>query len=975
MNIAFSCWYPVQALALSTAIALGSLPAQSTTIQFSLTQPRTVSAGVYDQDGVLVRTLLRNEAMAASTHVVNWDNKDDDGNSAPALSKDGQPISYTVKLLTHQIAYSWEGVVGNTSKTPFGANIHHAQFPVTSIATTGSPASSTGDQRTRLFIASGANEGGSFCRYADHSPVDSSEIGVCRFISPDITRWPYRRVPDFRIAPIYVTADSSRAYWANTLSYYPDARFVFATNLSTGSGGVANDLFEFPQSFRLFLSGGSVGANGQPICARNGQEEIIPVGQPFSNCDADRFDIPIYWPSVIDIRQKEIRNGQTWMLETTGIAAQSTGDYLLVLHGQEIQYSPKPGLNRHGMVEFAPVGANDQDIVAMFNKNTGAKVGPQGADIHLSTWGLTAPRGIAISGTTAYIICKRIDNGQWVVFPFTIGSQGLTPTIEPKSGHVGGLWWTNVFSDEPLAVGVSPDGQTVLIAVGGEAQKIIARDPLGNARWQFGESYKSGVEALESRFDFGDGGFQRAALPGSSIAFQADGTVWISEPGTRRVRRFSLLTASPWMTEVDQIMYLPRVYDSGTIRGEPSRLMVGPLEFEIDYSKVLGTPGAWKLKRNFRYYRTSESAAYSEVPTIYWANGVNSQNTIGLAATVSYASQSQVIKRTFFFALQNFAPPLLGGQQRWDLLELVKRSDGTGWIQPTGYSYLQNENDNSGFLSGDSAPVIDEFGDIRYSRLNFAAKKREYYRQQVRFTAEGDAIQVGAVDFNGQNFTVGSQLKVVSLDLPQSYILPEAATQTVRNAPGRRMPQVGELILQFNNFPIASTTGQRQNHLGAFKAPQLGGTIATKWQWKTMPDGPVFDKKGYYEIVPGVQQDNMGLNVDAFLGDLIVDYSGLYHPTGIANQFVHYDATGLPIGQFGTRGADVPAGVGPDYSAEAFAVTGYSFTLTSPDNSQYYVYHGDESIHGGVHRWKISGIPAKAYRQGVGVLGSTITVP
>ena len=76
--------------------------------QFTLTAPRTTSAGVYAADGTLVRTLWRGEPLLSGTHSRSWNLHDDAGGVAPTGT-------HTVKVVHHNVRYRWDGVVGSTS--------------------------------------------------------------------------------------------------------------------------------------------------------------------------------------------------------------------------------------------------------------------------------------------------------------------------------------------------------------------------------------------------------------------------------------------------------------------------------------------------------------------------------------------------------------------------------------------------------------------------------------------------------------------------------------------------------------------------------------------------------------------------------------------------------------------------------------------------------------------------------------------
>lgn len=74
---------------------------------------RSTSAGVYDARGRLIRTLWSARPYAAGAHHAIWDGRDDYGRPAP-------PASYTIKLLTGDVHYDWDGVIGVTEDSLAG---------------------------------------------------------------------------------------------------------------------------------------------------------------------------------------------------------------------------------------------------------------------------------------------------------------------------------------------------------------------------------------------------------------------------------------------------------------------------------------------------------------------------------------------------------------------------------------------------------------------------------------------------------------------------------------------------------------------------------------------------------------------------------------------------------------------------------------------------------------------------------------
>ncbi|MFD2826831.1 hypothetical protein ACFSYG_10115 [Leeuwenhoekiella polynyae] len=87
-------------------------PANTYTLKESL---RT-SAGVYTEDGTLLRTLWSNLEKKSGTHRVVWDRLDDEG-------KPVNDTTTTIKILANKVNYEWKGIIGNTSNTHGGDSI------------------------------------------------------------------------------------------------------------------------------------------------------------------------------------------------------------------------------------------------------------------------------------------------------------------------------------------------------------------------------------------------------------------------------------------------------------------------------------------------------------------------------------------------------------------------------------------------------------------------------------------------------------------------------------------------------------------------------------------------------------------------------------------------------------------------------------------------------------------------------------
>ncbi len=115
-------------------------------VAFSFTlaeEARDTSAGVYDAQKKLVRTLWSARPYRAGTHYAVWDGKDDTGNPAP-------PGTYTIKLLHANVHYDWQGVIGVTEDSLAGPDNWDstASFP-----------NSIAFLHGKAYVAAGYNEG------------------------------------------------------------------------------------------------------------------------------------------------------------------------------------------------------------------------------------------------------------------------------------------------------------------------------------------------------------------------------------------------------------------------------------------------------------------------------------------------------------------------------------------------------------------------------------------------------------------------------------------------------------------------------------------------------------------------------------------------------------------------------------------------------------------------------------------------
>lgn len=776
-------------------------------------------------------------------------------------------------------------------------------------------------------------------------------------------------------------------------------RFIYATNVAdidpnspTNLGLRQHETFNFPNGLDLYM-----GPSGTP-------PTVYTTLQPSST--AGYYD-KTHYTSVIDLRPTENRNCATvgqvttcekWQLETTGMAVQQTGDYLVVLHGKEIRYTENG----------APFSAeNDRDIVALINKNTGAYANPSNPDTLLSAFGLTAPRAVAIHGNVVYIVCRTLPaegevGGRWIVYPFQILNQGLVSHIVPKSGHEGGRWWTDSYVD-PLAVAVSPDGQTVVVADGGTRQQLVARDPLGNplgtnvyGQGVFGQlgGYRGKPNVMDDKFDFG-GTYPNIEnyVSGSFLAFQTDGTLWVVDSGTCRMLRYQIGSGF-MLSKLDTVAYKPRNYDAGIIKGEPNRLMLAHLEYEISYAIDGNSNSSWALKRNWHYFRSvpptdpNAATSWGEIPAIY-LTGLFERT--GNASTIN--------GRTYFLAFDGtpVTPSTQDGRRRFLLMELMIDENGVGGIQlvrsPDGSQTpieLLTE-------SGEAPPVLNEFpdsinGNFIYSVTSAAPSQppvfsaqgltRRFYLRQFELGSTWKGFQTLSFATAPSQFP-GEKIAEIPLATGSVPSMPEPATQTIRSDPTQRHVWALDKLIFYSK---ELRTGA---HLGAIQCglrqPPGQGTVQGEFLWKAFQTYPIPNvnplalRQCWFFLPPGEDfRERVTQTVEASGEHIIAQYHGERvligtKPTLGANQFMHFHSSGLPLGQFGAFAQDFQNG--NSHPLPGRAVNAFSISFARPTVSgeeRLYFFHGDEGIHSAVHRWRIKNHQSISFLSGSGSVSGTI---
>ena len=177
--------------------------AQDGKFTFTISKAANTSAGVFKDDSILVRTLWNNVHYNTGTFTSSWDGKDDYGVSIVSTAK-----NFQVKVLTSNVNYQWQGILGNTSKSQTGSGVHRGYYHC---------------MRGLVFT----NGYGYYCRgYAEGAP------SIAKFAIAD----PQTKI-DFANAPNpgdvnYVATDDINVYWGIFDAYANSNSFVVASRVS-----------------------------------------------------------------------------------------------------------------------------------------------------------------------------------------------------------------------------------------------------------------------------------------------------------------------------------------------------------------------------------------------------------------------------------------------------------------------------------------------------------------------------------------------------------------------------------------------------------------------------------------------------------------------------------------------------------------------------------------------------------------------
>ncbi len=462
----------------------------------------------------------------------------------------------------------------------------------------------------------------------------------------------------------------------------------------------------------------------------------------------------------------------------------------------------------------------------------------------------------------------------------------------------------------PLALAATPgDDDGLWVADGGASQQLKRYDAQGQQVATLGAI---GGYTDDPSVSAGKLCFQARSGEQTALAAAPDGSIWVVDTCNNRMLRLLTDSANTGRSDA-QIAYLPAVYTSTVDHGSPRRVFANFLEFEVDNTAPLQPGRSWKLVRN---WRAGLPAALQDDRASNWAwGGFLTVETLSNGRTygIVQAQGRQVIVEL----------PAAGP------LRVVK-----SLAQP---------------FPGATAKVMYENGDLGFALTG--PSSQAVMRQPL-------------ADFNSQGDPVWSTDPVKLASVPTLPGSPHVRGAFSGILPPRFPVTSSGRVVYFDQ----SVVGNEGFHLGA---AEMNGT---QWLWQASPSGAL-DGKGSFQTKAIDGSTTYGGNaVWAHGRHIVYGYHGEFYKdmqtgkVGQANQFMHFDESGLFLGQFGQPSTRPSDALQTGLSGNAFSPT------LVRDDTRLYLYHNDESSHGGVHRWRIDGWDDIGDLRGNGQIGSTIVL-
>jgi hypothetical protein len=584
---------------------------------------------------------------------------------------------------------------------------------------------------------------------------------------------------------------------------------------------------------------------------------------------SDNSDVPLSagapagnnneYPYAIDII-KNNPNGHG-----TGIAVQKNGSYLFVSHAW----------------------MNQLDVL---NKTTGALV---------RMIPIQEVADLAMDSSDSALWMIDANGGTRHVEKYTINADGTLSL----AGLITGL-------SNPLALGVSPNGTTLLVADGGSSYQLKAygtSSPYAQ-QWTLGQQggYALGPDVANDKFFWHEKtqagyGTGLNLAERTFIAYQPDGSFWVGDPGNFRQVHFDANR-----NYLEQIAYVPINYSGGPIGNDPTRVLAQFLEFKIDYSKALAPGnGSWTLVKNWGW----------NVPFKYYGGR---QYILQSPVTLSNGRTYAIFKdQTEKYDHLIFAELTSSGTRVTNIPLQTMWAVDYAW------------------------PELKSDGTIR---MVFPKGVTAQVGGNTLGSATGQAwVKEDITGFDGQNNPIVGPARQTLLVDPLADNDPDMASHWPT---------------PFTAWPISSSGILGSLESSSDPGYHFGGLDAAgRWVFKTNP----MTSTHYFGPFP---TDGGFPSAYATAGRIFAtgrhylwQFFGEGWQGGQTNIWYDYYDDGLMVGQFGTACGFICNNPTPATEAlPGMGGNGYAGNIALGPDGNTYLYHTVESQHGGIMRWKIENL-------------------
>ena len=493
-------------------------------------------------------------------------------------------------------------------------------------------------------------------------------------------------------------------------------------------------------------------------------------------------------------------------------------------------------------------------------------------------------------------------------------------TINSNTGEISSAGLVIDGFTDIQGMDISPNGATIAIADAASSHRVFGHSTATGARqWTLGrnESYETNSRVYNDKFLFRskhDELYRNNVLSDdrlSFITYESDGSFWVGDRGNMRSLKFAANRAYE-----DQIMWLPAIYAVNVDPNMPNRVFAGYLEFDVDYSLPLEAGNAnqaWRFVNN-------------------WSEGIevgrSSSNGTDRLENVTTLSNG----RTYFLARN---VPVTEAATEWEIFELGDQ----GTIRETGVTV-----DNPR-----SRTELKADGKITWETLDFINGipiSTLYERRITGFDSLGNPILGETEEFAqfeapDRLYTNGARTVTGEMTASGKWVIFNGSTYDASAPRSRWVPDPNnpsELVPPLYDGP----------HLGGIKrgASELSFKTAQGIEYQR---GDPFPLNGEFDARRFGQ--SYGGSVALAADDIIVwGYYGEFWESTQTNKWNMVSEEGLFLKQFGVA----------DRSIFGLSVAGMAGNAFSPalikTGSDMYLWHNDESYHGGVSRWKISNL-------------------